>query len=75
MIEAFEHVAVMDFLGSGEAEASVVELEVVVSSRDFEIAVVQRLIDVVHCKADEGDGSVETVDGSEQGRPGRDLSA
>jgi len=63
MIEALEHVTVADFLRSGEAEAGVVELEVIVACRDFERCVVQWLVEIVNGESDEGDRGRDGVDG------------
>ena len=63
MIEAFEYVSVVDFLRGGEAEASVIELEMVVAGGNFERIDAQGLVDVVDSEACEGDGRRGRIDG------------
>src|SRR5262249_48075567 len=67
VIEALEHIAIPYLLRSGEAEAGVVELEVVMPGWNLEIVIVQRLIDIVHGEAHQSDGRRNGVDGEVRG--------
>jgi len=67
VVEAFEHVAVAHFLRGSEAEAGVIELEVVMAGGDFESIAIQGLVDVVNGESNEGDGRRDGVNGKVSG--------